>query len=53
MENHFRIVYIGGPTAILEIGGFRFMTDPTLDPSGGVYYEFITKQRAQHLLTLA
>jgi L-ascorbate metabolism protein UlaG (beta-lactamase superfamily) len=29
--------YIGGPTAIIEIGGLRFMTDPTLDPAGGVY----------------
>jgi len=30
-------MYIGGPTAIIEIGGLRFMTDPTLDPAGGVY----------------
>ena len=33
----FRVIYIGGPTAILEIGGLRIMTDPTLDPAGTVY----------------
>ena len=31
------IQYIGGPTAIIEAGGFRFMTDPTLDPAGSHY----------------
>jgi L-ascorbate metabolism protein UlaG (beta-lactamase superfamily) len=33
----FPVTYIGGPTVILEIGGLRFITDPTLDPAGGVY----------------
>ncbi|MBO2012142.1 MBL fold metallo-hydrolase [Hymenobacter negativus] len=33
----FRAIYVGGPTVILEIGGLRIMTDPTLDPAGGVY----------------
>jgi L-ascorbate metabolism protein UlaG (beta-lactamase superfamily) len=33
----FRVTYLGGPTAILEIGGLRFMTDPTLDAPGGAY----------------
>jgi L-ascorbate metabolism protein UlaG (beta-lactamase superfamily) len=32
-----KVTYLGGPTAILEIGGLRIMTDPTLDPPG-VYY---------------
>ena len=32
------VTYIGGPTAIFEIGGLRFMTDPSLDPAGGVYH---------------
>jgi len=32
-----RITYIGGPTALLEIGGLRLLTDPTLDPAGGDY----------------
>jgi len=28
------VTYIGGPTVILELGGLRLMTDPTLDPKG-------------------
>ena len=31
------ITYIGGPTALIEIGGFRLLTDPTFDPAGVVY----------------
>ena len=31
------ITYIGGPTALIEIGEFRLLTDPTFDPAGGVY----------------
>jgi len=26
-----RITLVGGPTALIEIGGFRFLTDPTFD----------------------
>src|SRR5262249_36140191 len=29
------ITYIGGPTALLELGGVRLLTDPTFDPAGG------------------
>lgn len=29
--------YIGGPTALLEFGGLRFLTDPTFDPAGSEY----------------
>jgi L-ascorbate metabolism protein UlaG (beta-lactamase superfamily) len=29
-----RLTLIGGPTALIEIGGFRFLTDPTFDPPG-------------------
>jgi L-ascorbate metabolism protein UlaG (beta-lactamase superfamily) len=32
-----RITYIGGPTALLEFGGLRWLTDPTFDPPGGDY----------------
>lgn len=32
-----RITYIGGPTALLEWEGLRFLTDPTFDPSGSEY----------------
>ena len=31
------ITYIGGPTALLEIGGIRLLTDPTLDAPGQHY----------------
>ncbi len=34
----FTATYLGGPTAILEIGGLRLMTDPTLDPARSVYH---------------
>jgi L-ascorbate metabolism protein UlaG (beta-lactamase superfamily) len=30
----FSITYLGGPTALLEIGGLRLLTDPTFDPAG-------------------
>ncbi|HEX3962521.1 MAG TPA: MBL fold metallo-hydrolase [Trebonia sp.] len=26
--------YLGGPTALLELGGLRLLTDPTFDPAG-------------------
>jgi L-ascorbate metabolism protein UlaG (beta-lactamase superfamily) len=29
-----RIQLVGGPTAILEVGGLRLLTDPTFDPPG-------------------
>ena len=32
-----RLRYIGGPTAILELGGLRLLTDPTFDPAGTTY----------------
>ena len=32
-----RVTYIGGPTALVELGGVRFLTDPTLDPGGTDY----------------
>ncbi|MEO8200131.1 MAG: MBL fold metallo-hydrolase [Gemmatimonadota bacterium] len=32
-----RLTYIGGPTALIEIGGLRFLTDPTFDPAGTEY----------------
>jgi L-ascorbate metabolism protein UlaG (beta-lactamase superfamily) len=28
------IRYVGGPTAVVEIGGVRLLTDPTFDPPG-------------------
>jgi len=32
-----RITHIGGPTALIEAGGWRLLTDPTFDPPGGSY----------------
>lgn len=29
--------YVGGPTVILELGSFRIITDPTLDPAGTTF----------------
>ncbi len=31
MTTSLRITLIGGPTALIELGGFRFLTDPTFD----------------------
>ncbi len=33
-EGVVRVRYVGGPTAILEVGGVRLLTDPTFDPPG-------------------
>ncbi|MGZ4412649.1 MAG: MBL fold metallo-hydrolase [Gaiellaceae bacterium] len=33
-ETLLSVRYVGGPTAILELGGLRLLTDPTLDPPG-------------------
>jgi L-ascorbate metabolism protein UlaG (beta-lactamase superfamily) len=32
-----RATYIGGPTVLLEVEGFRLLTDPTFDPAGTEY----------------
>ena len=32
-----RLTHIGGPTALIEIGDWRLLTDPTFDPPGGTY----------------
>jgi L-ascorbate metabolism protein UlaG (beta-lactamase superfamily) len=32
-----RITHIGGPTALIEVGGSRLLTDPTFDPPGQRY----------------
>lgn len=37
ISDEIKITYIGGPTALLEIGGVRFLTDPTFDPAGTDY----------------
>ena len=32
-----RITHIGGPTALIEVGGWRLLTDPTFDAPGEKY----------------
>jgi L-ascorbate metabolism protein UlaG (beta-lactamase superfamily) len=32
-----RITHIGGPTALIEVAGWRILTDPTFDPPGRRY----------------
>ena len=34
MQSHLGIQLVGGPTAILEYGGLRWLTDPALSPPG-------------------
>lgn len=37
-----KITLIGGPTALIEIGGFRLLTDPTFDPPGDYQLAHVT-----------
>jgi L-ascorbate metabolism protein UlaG (beta-lactamase superfamily) len=32
-----KLTHIGGPTALIELGGWTLLTDPTFDPAGGRY----------------
>jgi L-ascorbate metabolism protein UlaG (beta-lactamase superfamily) len=32
-----RITHIGGPTLLIDVGGWRILTDPTFDPPAGKY----------------
>ena len=32
-----RLTHVGGPTVLIEFGGWRLLTDPTFDPPGGSY----------------
>ncbi|WP_250866782.1 MBL fold metallo-hydrolase [Caballeronia sp. INSB1] len=36
------VTLIGGPTVMIELGGFRLLTDPTFDPPG-IYHPYKTK----------
>jgi L-ascorbate metabolism protein UlaG (beta-lactamase superfamily) len=37
MTSRVKVTYIGGPTALLEFGRLRLLTDPTFDPQGTDY----------------
>lgn len=32
-----RLTHVGGPTLLVEVGGWRLLTDPTFDPPGRLY----------------
>jgi L-ascorbate metabolism protein UlaG (beta-lactamase superfamily) len=32
MTTEIRVTRIGGPTTLVEVGGWRLLTDPTFDP---------------------
>jgi len=32
-----RVTHVGGPTALIEVAGWRILTDPTFDPAGRRY----------------
>ncbi|NKQ56438.1 MBL fold metallo-hydrolase [Amycolatopsis sp. K13G38] len=34
MTEDLRVTFVGGPTALLELGGKRLLTDPTFSPAG-------------------
>ncbi len=36
-NDQLKCTYIGGPTALFELGGLRLLTDPTFDPAGTEY----------------
>jgi len=36
-NERLKITYAGGPTALLEVGGLRLLTDPTFDPAGSEF----------------
>ncbi len=35
--SELKLTHIGGPTVLIEVGGWRLLTDPTFDPPGGSY----------------
>ena len=39
------ITLVGGPTALIEAGGFRFLTDPTFDPPGDYALPHVTLRK--------
>jgi hypothetical protein len=40
-----RITLIGGPTALIEVGGFRLLTDPTFDAPGSYTLPHVTLEK--------
>ncbi len=44
MAERMRFTLVGGPTLLIEVGGFRLLTDPTFDPPG-VYPGAVTLEK--------
>ena len=40
-----KVTLIGGPTALIEIGGFRLLTDPTFDAPGEYRLPHVTLKK--------
>ena len=36
-DTEVRLTHVGGPTTLIEVGGWRLLTDPTFDPPGRRY----------------
>ena len=47
------ITLIGGPTALIELGGLRFLTDPTFDDPGDYQLPHVTLQKTARPAILA
>ena len=43
-----KITLIGGPTALIEVGGFRLLTDPTFDAPGEYKLPHVTLRKTSH-----
>ena len=43
-----RITLIGGPTALIEFGGFRLLTDPTFDAPGEYRLPHVTLKKTSY-----
>ena len=43
-----RITLIGGPTALIEVGGFRLLTDPTFDAPSEYKLPHVTLKKTSH-----
>jgi hypothetical protein len=41
-----KLTLIGGPTALIEIGGFRLLTEPTFDSPGEYKLPYVTRNDA-------
>ena len=43
-----KITLIGGPTALIEVSGFRLLTDPTFDPPGEYKLPHVTLKKTSY-----